>query len=59
MRLMARADLNRKTDRELAGLKEEFRKRVGNCEQQLRRGYAALSDIRTVQGQRRSLRPNV
>ena len=58
MRLIARTDLYKKNDRELAGLKEEFRKRVGNCEQQRRRGYAALADIRTVQGQRRT-RPNL
>jgi hypothetical protein len=51
--------LHKKTDRELAGLQEEFRKSIGNCEQQRRKGYAAQSDIRTVQGQRRILRPNL
>ena len=59
MRLISKADLYKKSDRELAGLKEEIRKGLGNCEQQRRKGYAALQDIRTVQGQRRTLRPNL
>jgi hypothetical protein len=59
MKLISKADLYRKTDRELAGLKEEFRRRAGNCEQQRRANYAAIADIRTVQGQRRYLRPNL
>jgi hypothetical protein len=58
MKLISKADLYKKTDRELAGLREEFRKSIGTCEQQRRKGYAAQADIRTVQGQRRILRPN-
>ena len=53
MQLMSNADLYRRTDRELAGLEDEVRKDIGNCEQQRRRGHAALDDIRKVQGQRR------
>jgi hypothetical protein len=53
MKLMSKTDLSRRTDRELAGLKEEFRKGAGNCEQQRRKCYNALEDIRKVQGQRR------
>ncbi len=59
MKIISKADLHRKTDRELAGLKEELRKSVGNCEQQRRKGYAALDDVRKIQGQRRILRPNL
>ena len=59
MRQISKADLYKKTDRELAGLKEELRKSVGNCEQQRRKGQAALADVRAVQGQRRILRPNL
>lgn len=59
MKLTDKADLYKKTNRELAGMKEEIRKGIGNCEQQRRRGYAALEDIRKVQGQRRILRPNL
>ena len=53
MKLISRADLNKKSDRELAGLKEEFRKALAHCEQQRRKGYAAQEDIRKVQAQRR------
>lgn len=59
MKLISKADLLRRTNRELAGLKEEIRKDIGNCEQQRRKGYAAQADIRTVQGMRRQLRPNL
>jgi hypothetical protein len=59
MKLISQPDLYRKSDRDLAGLKEEFRKQVGNCEADRRRGYTALQNIRTVQGQRRTLRPNL
>jgi len=59
MKHISKADLHKKTSRELAGLQEEFRKALGHCEQQRRKGYAAQSDIRTVQGQRRILRPNL
>ena len=54
-----KADLYKKTDRELAGLAEEFRKSLGHCEQQRRKGYAAQADIKAVRGQRRILRPNL
>lgn len=53
MQLMSNADLHRRTNRELAGLEDELRKDIGNGEQQRRRDYAALHDIRKVQGQRR------
>ena len=53
MKPISKADLYKKSDRDLAGLKEAFRKSVGNCEQQRRKEYAALEDIRKVQGQRR------
>jgi len=59
MRLISKADLYRRTNRELAGMKDEIRKEIGNCEQQRRKGHAALQNIRTVQGQRRLLRPNL
>jgi hypothetical protein len=53
MKPISKADLYKKSDRDLAGLKEAFRKSVANCEQQRRKEYAALEDIRKVQGQRR------
>ena len=59
MKLISKADLHRRTNRELAGLKEEFRKEAGDFEQMRRKAHTALQDIRTVQGQRRILRPNL
>ena len=58
MKLISKADLYNRTNRELEGLKEEFRKVAGSCEQTQREAYAAIQDIRTVQGQRRSTRSN-
>jgi hypothetical protein len=59
MKLMSKSDLFNRTNRELAGLKEEIRKDIGNCEEQRRKDYSAIEDIRKVQGQRRIMRPNL
>ena len=59
MKTISKPDLYRKSDRALAGLTEEFRKEVGRCEEDRRRGYAALQTIRQVQAQRRTLRLNL
>jgi len=59
MKPISKADLHGGTNRELEGLKDEFRKDAGNCERQRRRDYSALEEIRKVQGQRRILRPNL
>jgi len=53
------ASLQHRSNRELEGMKAEIRKDLGSCEQRRRRDQAALGQIRTVQGQRRSLRPNL
>ena len=45
--------MQRRSDRELAGMAEEIRRGIAACEQQRRKGYAALEDIRKVQMQRR------
>jgi hypothetical protein len=59
MKPMSKADMYNRTNRELAGLKEQFNRDAGNCERQRRRDYAALEDIRKVQGQRKIMRPNL
>jgi hypothetical protein len=59
MRLISKADLLRRTFREVAGMKEEIRKEIAVCDRRRRTAYAALADIRTVQGQRRITRPNL
>ena len=56
MKLISTADLYRRSNRELAGLEDELRKDIGNGEQQRRRDYAALDDIRKLQRQRRIMR---
>ena len=53
MRLPSRADLQKRSNRELAGMKEEILKGIAACEKQRREGYSALEDIRRVQAQRR------
>lgn len=53
------ASLQHRSNRELEGMKAEVRKDLGACEQRRRRDQAALAGIRTVQGQRRMLRPNL
>jgi hypothetical protein len=59
MRLISKGDLYRRSSRELDGLAAEIRRDIGCCEQRRRRDYAALDDLRKVQGQRRILRPNL
>ena len=54
MKPISKADLYKKTNRELAGLQEEFRKSIGHCDQQRRKAYAAQADIKTVQRQRKN-----
>jgi hypothetical protein len=54
MKLPSKTDLQKRTNRELAGMKNEIRKEIGNCEQQRRKGYSALEEIRKVQAQRRN-----
>ena len=58
MRLISIAALFRRTSRELESLKEEIRRDIGACDDQCRRGHAALEDIRKVQAERRIMRPN-
>ena len=57
--LISKTDLYKRTDRELAGMKEELRRELGNCDQQRRKAQAAMTTVRTVQAQRRTLRPNL
>ena len=58
MKLPSKADLHKRTNRELAALKDEIRKDIGACEERRRKGCSALEDIRKVQAQRRIAPPN-
>lgn len=51
--LISKADLYRRTPREVAGMKDEFKKEIAVCDRKRRTAYVALADIRTVQGQRK------
>ena len=55
MRLMSKADLWRVNNRRLDALTAEIRRDIGCCEQQKRKDYAQLEDIRKVQGQPRRI----
>ena len=52
--LISKTDLHKRTNREIAGMKEELRKELGNCEQHRRRVQASMAAVRTVQAQRRT-----
>ena len=53
MRLINKSELYRRTPREVAGMKDEIKKEIAVCDRKRRTAYAALADIRTVQGQRK------
>ncbi len=59
MKLIVKTDLYYRSTRELAGMAEEIRKDIGNCEQRRRQNYAALANIRKVQTQRKIVRPTL
>ena len=53
------ANLQHRTSRELAGMKDEIRKDLGACEQRRRRDLASLANIRNVEAQRRRMVPRL
>jgi hypothetical protein len=56
MRLIfSKAAMWRVNDRKLDALTAEIRRDIGCCEQQKRKDYAQLEDIRKVQGQPRRI----
>jgi hypothetical protein len=59
MRLISKADLQRRSNREISGMTDEIRKDLGYLEKRKRQDLTALANIRTVQGQRRTMRPNL
>jgi hypothetical protein len=59
MKTMSKADLWRVNNRRLDGLTAEIRRKIGAAETEVRRGYAAIEDIRQAQRQRRTLRQNL
>lgn len=56
MKLISRAELWNLNDRRLDGLTEEVRRDIGCAEEQRRKGYATLEDIRQVRVRKRTTR---
>ena len=59
MKILSKADMWRVNDRRLDGMTAEIRRNIGAAEQQIRKDYAAIKDIRQAQSGRRIMRPNL
>ncbi len=59
MKILSKADMWRVNDRRLDGMTAEIRRNIGAAEQQIRKDYAAIKDIRQAQQGRRIMRPNL
>ena len=59
MKLMSKADLWRANNRRLDALTAEIRRNIGSAELEVRKGHAAIEDIRQAQKHRRVIRPNL
>ena len=57
--IFSKAAMWRVNNRRLDALTAEIRRDIGWCEQQKRKDYAQLEDIRKVQAQRRIVRFNL
>ena len=57
--IFSKAAMWQVTNIRLDALTAELRRDIGCCEQRKRKDYAQIEDIRTVQRQRRILRPNL
>ena len=59
MRLISKAEMERVNDRRLDGLEAEIRRNIGCADREIRKGYAALDDIRHARRHRKIMRPNL
>jgi hypothetical protein len=59
MKMISRAELERVNNRRLDGLEAEIRRDIACADRQVRKGYAALDDIRHARKHRRVMRPNL
>lgn len=59
MKILSKADMWRVNDRRLDGMTAEIRRNIGAAEQQIRKDYAAIKDIRQAQSRRRVMRSNL
>ena len=59
MRLISKAEMERVNDRRLDGMEAEIRRNISCADREIRKGYAALDDIRHARKHRRVMRPNL
>ena len=59
MKLISKADMERVNARRLDGLEAEIRRNIGSADREIRKGYAALDDIRHARRHRKIMRPNL
>ena len=59
MKLISKAEMWRVPNRRLDAMTAEIHRNIGNAEQEMRKGYAAIEDIRQAQRGRRIMRPNL
>ena len=59
MKLMSKAGMWRANDRRLDAMTEEIRREIARADREVRKGYAAIEDIRQAQRGRRITRPNL
>ena len=59
MKLISKTEMERVNDRRLDGMEAEIRRNIGCADREIRKGYAALDDIRHARRHRRIMRPNL
>jgi hypothetical protein len=59
MKLISKAEMEHVNDRRLDGMEDEVRRKIGCADREIRKGYAALDDIRHARRHRRIMRPNL
>ena len=59
MKLISKAEMEHVNDRRLDGMEDEVRRKISCADREIRKGYAALDDIRHARRHRRIMRPNL
>jgi len=59
MMTISKTEMYKRTNQQLGSLAEIFRREAASGEQRRQKACAVLKDIRTVQGSRRTIRPNL
>jgi hypothetical protein len=59
MDYLSRSELQRVNNRRRDALEAEIRRNISRADQEIRKGYAALEDIRQARRNRKVMRPNL